>query len=119
MVIWVILLFMLLLAIPAYGGQGWYLMMPPKAAVAAVSHTTAQAEFVRRMHETPLKDWDHLRSFDTARGCEQARDKWHDGTEKLFQQYGTDDLLVLAMSSTPSSAFRPGIPTTNSRKCNG
>jgi hypothetical protein len=80
---------------PAWAGQGWYLMMPPKAAVAGVSHTTTQAEFVRRMHETPLKNWDHWRSFDTARACEQKRDEWSDETKELFKQYGTDDSRLL------------------------
>ena len=69
-----------LLAVPAFGGQGWYLLMPWKEGPEGVRAT--------------LTTWDHFGSFDTTAECENdlvAQTKRRDKIKELGK--GTPEQL--------------------------
>jgi hypothetical protein len=49
--------------IPAFAGQGWYLMVPPRAP---------KTEKIEYNFDAPLSRWLIRSSHDTAKECEQA-----------------------------------------------
>jgi len=61
-----------LVALPAWAGQGWYLLQPG-GSKAFPAHTIAT---------TPIRGWDHHSSYDTAEDCEQRKRRALDWGEK-------------------------------------
>jgi hypothetical protein len=59
----------LLFAVPAYAGQGWYLLVPPQVPTPQGSD--------RWLTEAPLKKWWQNRAFDSALACERYLDDWN------------------------------------------
>jgi hypothetical protein len=55
----------LFFAIPAFAGQGWYLLSPPK--IPGVMEFDEKA---------PLERWEHHGAFDSAEDCERNLNGW-------------------------------------------
>jgi hypothetical protein len=72
----------LLFAVPAYAGQGWYLLVPPQVPTPQGSD--------RWLTEAPLKKRWQNRAFDSALACERYPDDWKARTTKEFNRVAKD-----------------------------
>jgi hypothetical protein len=72
----------LLFAVPAYAGQGWYLLVPPQVPTPQGSD--------RWLTEAPLKKWWQNRAFDSALACERYLDDWKARATKEFNRVAKD-----------------------------
>jgi len=73
-----IVLVALFFAAPAYTGQGWYLLSPPK--IPGVMEFDEQA---------PLMRWEQRRAFDSAEDCERHLDDWRGRAMDRFKLNGS------------------------------
>ena len=73
-----IVLAALFLAIPAFAGQGWYLLSPPK--IPRVMEFDEKA---------PLERWEQHRAFDSAEDCERKLDGWRARAMDRFKLDGS------------------------------
>ena len=83
-----ILLVALFFAIPAFAGQGWYLLSPPK--IPGVMEFDEKA---------PLERWEHHGAFDSAEDCERDLNGWRARAMDRFKVVGTIENKYLSESA--------------------
>jgi hypothetical protein len=74
-----------LLTLPAFAGQGWYLMSPP---------TRSQFD-LRVIASAPLNEWSQDKAFDTAAECEQFLSKLRKDSEARLQRMRNEENIYL------------------------
>ena len=67
---YIVFLLPLFAVLPAWAGQGWYLMTPPTGEYDSSMKTTTL------LFKAPIKKWNQEQAYDTAAECEAGK-KYH------------------------------------------
>lgn len=84
----VVFFLLLFVVLPAWVGEGWYLMIPPLKSgqafsnLAIYNYTNKDFDF-----KSPLSKWNQLAAFGTAADCEASINKGFETSTNLYKEY--------------------------------
>ncbi|HXN07561.1 MAG TPA: hypothetical protein VN944_10925 [Nitrospiria bacterium] len=84
----VVFFLLLLVALPAWVGEGWYLIVPPlKSGQAFSSHAIYNYTNNDFDLKSPLSKWVQIGTFGTAADCEASINKGFETSTNLYKEY--------------------------------